>query len=302
MAGRIALIFNPTARGNKARRFLQAVEALSGEAELLPTQRAGHAADLAAEAAARGCKTLVAAGGDGTVNEVLSGLARRPEWLDQVRVGILPLGTMNVLARDLGIPMDPDRAWAVVREGVETRRDAPLIEFPKRPEQPPRLFAQLAGAGLDAIAVAEVKWEIKRCVGPLAYALAGWKAWTAPPRLVRVRGAGFEATASLVLLGNGKRYGGEVIMFPEADPQDGLVDVRIFPRVGLKTLASFALAWLLGRPLPVGRGQRFFRAAELTLDAAAPMPIQADGDAAGLLPVRVRVLPRKLRLLVPPGR
>ena len=107
---RLCIVFNPTARGDKARRFRQRLEALARECVLMPTTGPGAAVDLAAEAVRQGFDTVVAAGGDGTVNEVLNGIAGVEQGLERARLGILPLGTMNVFARELGLPLNPDAA------------------------------------------------------------------------------------------------------------------------------------------------------------------------------------------------
>ena len=107
----IALIFNPAARGEKARRFRELLGQLGMECTLLETTGPGSASTLAAQAIRDGYRTIVASGGDGTVNEVVNGLAKVRDGLGQVKLGILPLGTMNVFARELGIPLPARRAW-----------------------------------------------------------------------------------------------------------------------------------------------------------------------------------------------
>ena len=106
----IALIFNPAARGEKARSFRESLGQMQDECTLLETTAPGSATDLAAQAIRDGYKTIIATGGDGTVNEVVNGLAKERNGLGQVQLGILPLGTMNVFARELGIPLSAKRA------------------------------------------------------------------------------------------------------------------------------------------------------------------------------------------------
>ena len=107
----IALIFNPAARGDKAARFRKWLGQLPADVVLLETFAPGSATGLARQAVKDGFRTVVASGGDGTINEVVNGLGQAPRALGQVRLGILPLGTMNVFARELGIPLATKQAW-----------------------------------------------------------------------------------------------------------------------------------------------------------------------------------------------
>ena len=132
----IAVIFNPTARGDKATAFrarltraTQAAQAQGVSIELRPTRRAGDGVVQAHEAVASGCTTVVAAGGDGTVNEVVNGLARWPDGTDRARLAVLPLGTVNVFAKELGIPTDFDAGWQLLLRGAERRVDLGAVDL-----------------------------------------------------------------------------------------------------------------------------------------------------------------------------
>ena len=121
---RIGLIFNPSAQGDKARNLQSQLDSIADECTLMPTEGPGHAEDLAEQAVVDGCEILVAAGGDGTVHEVTNGLVRHPDGLDQVALGILPMGTVNVMARELKVPLDFEAAWRVIQ--AEDRPRGPL--------------------------------------------------------------------------------------------------------------------------------------------------------------------------------
>lgn len=143
---RTCVIFNPAARGEKAKHFRDHLAALSAEVTLKPTYAAGSGRPLATEAVREGFAVIVAAGGDGTVNEVVNGIADVPEGLSKTRLGILPLGTVNVFAKELGLPTGFDPAWRVIQAGGETRLDLPEVEFAVNGLPVRRCFAQLAGA------------------------------------------------------------------------------------------------------------------------------------------------------------
>ncbi len=293
---RACVIFNPAARGDKAGPIRARLEALPGEVVIRPTAGPGTAVGLAQEAVAAGFDTVVAAGGDGTVNEVVNGLAAAPQGLERVRLAVLPLGTVNVFARELTLPTNLEAAWALTHEGAETRLDLPQVEF-RRSDPPRRLyFVQLAGAGLDARAVARVSWRWKKRVGPLAYALAGFQAWRGPQPVVTAQVGDTQVAGEAVLVGNGRLYGGSVVMFAGADPRDGLLEVRVLPRVTWRVLAGFGWCYALHRPFRFSP-ERCWRAAEFELSSNARVPVELDGELSGELPAHVSLRPRALRVI-----
>src|SRR5207237_299358 len=123
------------------------LDAIGAECALKPTTAPGGGRALAAEAVREGFEIIVAAGGDGTLNEVLNGIGDEPDGFARARLGVLPLGTINVFAREIGMPLDLRRAWAVIRRGRESAIDLPQVEFGATGKSQRRWFAQLAGAG-----------------------------------------------------------------------------------------------------------------------------------------------------------
>ena len=280
----------------------------------------------------------MAAGGDGTVNEVLNGLGDVPDGFERARLGVLPLGTVNVFARELALPSRLEAAWETLRQGRETRIDLPRVEYgivqspkfkvpspeakghsPQSKVEGPeaesksarlgvqnaegkgvqrRYFAQLAGAGLDARAIELVKWELKKIIGPLAYVWAGLQALIGNPASIQAAGAGQVATGGLVLIGNGSLYGGPFRVFPKADLRDGLLEVCVFPRVNWLTLARCGPQLLLWRNLPASATQ-VFRAESIALSSPAPVPLEVDGELIGHLPASFSVERSRLRVIVP---
>jgi YegS/Rv2252/BmrU family lipid kinase len=291
------VIFNPVARGDKARHFRQHLDALGHVATLLQTSGPGDATRLAAQAVRAGFDTLVAAGGDGTLNEVVNGLAGAPGGLAGARLGLLPLGTVNVFARELAIPQEFAPAWQVILRGHETRVDLPHARWATAGVKSARWFCQLAGAGLDARAIELVDWSLKKKVGPLAYVLAGFEALGETQTQISVQAGDRVESGALVLLGNGRLYGGDFALFPDADLRDGLLEVCIFPRVHLGTLARVAPQLLACQRLPEGAVRRL-RAPVVTLTASGGA-FQVDGEWAGHLPVTFALESKGLRVIVP---
>ena len=295
---RICVIFNPTAKGDKARRFRRHLDRIGQEATLKLTDGPNHARDLAAEAVREGFGLIVAAGGDGTLNEVLNGIADEPDGCERTRLGVLPLGTVNVFARELAIPLRFAAGWETIQGGRERWIDLGCVEFSGASGGGRRYFSQLAGAGLDARAVELVDWGTKKKVGYLAYVLAGLRALRQPPAKITVTTDDFETTGQSVVLGNGQLYGGNFRVFPDADLGDGLLDVCVFPRFGWATLFWCTPRVLTRRTLPP-RAVRRLQAPAVTLSSTAAVPVQVDGELVGHLPATFSVARQSLRVIVP---
>ena len=290
------VIFNPAARGNKARHFRRQLDAIGSQCALKATAAPGDARRLAAEAVGEGYDLIVAAGGDGTLNEVLNGLCAAPDGLARARLGVLPLGTVNVFARELKIPFHIERAWEVLQRGSEIKMDLPCAEFSVNGQPARHYFVQLAGAGVDARAIELVDWQHKKKIGPLAYVVAGLKAMRETKPQISVGLGGQNFTGDLILVGNGKYYGGPFEIFPKADLADGLLDVCVLPRFNWLTLLRCAPSFLAGQKLPEKLVRRFrAKAFELSSDAAASFEL--DGELAGKLPVKFSVEREKLRVV-----
>jgi len=295
---RICVIFNPAARGNKARHFRRQLNAIGSQCALKATTAPGDARQLAAEAVGEGFDLIVAAGGDGTVNEVLNGLGNAPDGFARARLGVLPLGTINVFARELKIPLRIERAWDVLQRGREVLLDLPRVEFSTNGTRQKQYFAQLAGADMDARAIELVDWGHKKKIGPLAYLIAGLKALREQKPKIVVRAEGREVRGELVLIGNGHLYGGPLEIFPPADLCDGLLEICVFPRVNWLIFLRCLPDFIARQKLPECVVQRV-RAAAFELDGEPAAAFELDGEWVGHLPATFSVEREKLRVIVP---
>lgn len=295
---RAAVIFNPAAKGDKARSFRASLDEIARHCTLKRTQAAGDAIRLAREAVAEGYDTLIAAGGDGTLNEVLNGLAQAPVGLERVRLGVLPLGTVNVFARELGLPTTPQAAWPLVLKAKERRIDLPFAEWTSGGQIQRRYFAQLAGAGLDARAIELTSWSLKKKIGPAAYIVAGLKALLENKTQLQIQAAGQSIPGQLVLVGNGQLYGGTFHVFPQADLADGVLDICVFPKVNWLVLARCGVSLLARRRLPERCVIRI-HAAAATVSSAKPARFELEGELGECLPVNFGLMPKALRVLAP---
>jgi len=295
---RACVIFNPTARGDKARHFRRHLDEFAAGVALKPTQAPGDGRRLAAEAVRDGFDTLVAAGGDGTLNEVLNGIADVPDGFARARLAVLPLGTVNVFARELGLPLGLRAAWQVILDGGERRIDAAFADYADAAGARRRYFAQMAGAGLDARAISLVDWQMKKRISQFAYVLAGLKAMREPQPTITVEADGRTVTGELVLVGNGRFYGGSLPVFPDAKLDDGLLDLCVFPRVHWGLIARYAFGFVTGRPL-VPRDVKVLRVPQAKLSAAVSVPFEVEGDLCGMLPGQLGIQPGVLRVVAP---
>jgi diacylglycerol kinase (ATP) len=293
---RACIIYNPTARGAKAERLGQYLEGLRGECTLKPTHAAGAGRLLAAEAVREGFDTIVAAGGDGTVNEVVNGIGDAPEGFERSRLAVFPMGTANVFAREIRMPVRLERAWDVIRSGKERVIDLGEAQFSTRQGVESRYFIQLAGAGPDARAVEMVSWKWKKKCAFLAYAVAACIALLERHPRISWRSPEGEGVADAVVIGNGGYYGGPFHIFPEARLDDHQMDVALFPKINLAFFACVAPVALLTLRRP-RRGVEHFQTQTLTLQCGEKVGFQLDGELVGRLPVSIRWHPKKIRVV-----
>ncbi len=294
---RICVIFNPTARGNKARHFRRHLDTIGADCALKQTAAAGGARPLAAEAIAEGFETVVAAGGDGTLNEVLNGIGDVPGGFDRIRLGVLPLGTVNVFAKELNLPAGLKAAWQTLLTGREVRIDLPVVEHRVNGQPRRHYFAQLAGAGLDARAIELADWELKKKIGPLAYVWAGLQAMRGKPSRIVARNGTESAAGELVLIGNGRYYGGKFPVHRRATLSDGLLHIRVIHRTDFLSLIRCARMILTGANPPPSVAKSF-RAEHFTLESETQTPFEVDGENIGHLPATFSVQRQKLRVVV----
>ena len=256
----------------------------------------GDAERIAREAVDEGFTTLIAAGGDGTINEVVNGLvaARNPE----VRLGILPVGTMNVFAVELGIPLNSlEKAWEVIVKDHVRHLDLPVCTTAEES----RCFVQLAGVGLDAEVVRRTTRESKKALGPLSYLLSlAQVAGVKPPPVTLESEDGTVRTGSFVLIGNGRFYGGPFKMFRQGSHCDGLIDVLVFRNQSPWDLLRYMHAILIGQHAELGDVE-YFQTTSLSLHSESPVPYELDGEMAGYLPLSLRVEKGALPVLAPPS-
>lgn len=281
------MILNPNARSERARRWEERLRTLCGEAFFCATVRMGDAETLARKAVADGFERIVAAGGDGTIHEVANGLAG-----SEATLGLLPLGTMNVFASELGIPPnDLGRCWEII-EAARTR----VIDLPSANE---KHFVQLAGVGLDAQVVKETSLTFKRSFGPLSYLVSAAQiAGRRPPRLLIESEDAITEEGSFVLVGNGRLYGGPFPFFKHAANDDGLLDVLVFKQLGYLELIKYLQNVIFTSDITT-REVEYFQTRRLRVSSGEDVPVELDGELVGSCPVEFRAGSCRLKVLAP---
>jgi len=288
----MVIVFNPVAGRRRAHllwRVLDVLVANGVRLELAETCRAGHAESLAMEAVKRGEPMVVAAGGDGTIAEVANGLIGTGACL-----GVIPLGTANVLAHELGLPFSPKAVAAALAFG----RTTTLWPGIASSANGDRLFVQMLGVGFDAHVVKRVSFPMKKLFGKGAYvsrSMAELTRYSFPP--IRLRVDEVETQAASVIVSKGRLYGGGFRLAADAVPGEPGFSVTLFDRGGPWSTAMYGAALplnLLGR----APGVRQMRANRVDFIGNEPVPAQADGDPMGCAVLSVTDAPGPIQVVV----
>ncbi len=286
---RATVIFNPTAGHHHSD--VAATEVVLKEHGWSvcreQTSKAGDGTRLARAAAARGDDVVVVAGGDGTVNEAIQGLAGTSTAL-----GVLPMGTTNVWAREVKLPTDPVAAARALIDG-----DHRAMDLGRAGD---RYFLLMAGLGFDGAVTNAVSLRVKRILGRGAYSLtAALQAlrYRGPEVALEMDGETVRCHLLMAVAGNTRLYGGNFSIAAAAVADDGLLDVVVFEGRRLWDVLPRALPLLLGRR-PTPASPSYYRTRSLRVTSARGLPAQVDGDYLGTA-LDIVVVPAALRVIVP---
>jgi len=290
------IILNPSAGGI---RDLDEIVALLGrlpDAEIRLTNKPGAAARFAGIAVRKGRDLIIAAGGDGTLNEVVNGIG---ENFEDGRVGLIPLGTGNDFARSIGVPTDLEKAIDLILAGTTRAVDLVRVTSDEL-----RYFVNVSAGGFSGLVDEKLTPEMKKTWGPLAYLRSAAAAW---PELRAYRTTlAFDDDESLMLelynvvVANGRYVAGGTLIAPEAAIDDGLLDVVLIPKRPAPELAVAMAQVALGTHLS-SKTIVFRRAAKLTVNSKPGMWFNVDGELVGNEPARFEIVPRALRFIAPKG-
>lgn len=307
----VQVILNPYAgRGAGARAKESLVAALRGaglDFELTETTGPGHAQELASAMRAAGCKVVVAAGGDGTVNEVLNGLAQAtPEGETIGLLAPCPIGTGNDFSDMSGVKRGADALAQRIRAGHTRLVDLGRGQFASNSRQVTRYFGNNVGLGFEAQVTVD-SYRIKGVQGPLRYLVAVFKALThfKSPHMEISWKNGSEHwshrshPAFMVSMGNSRRTGGMFYVTPDAQMDDGLLDVAIVPNKTTMEVLQMLPKTFTGAHRNDPR-ILFVRCVEVKVQSAQPVPVHLDGEVVmdDLNAAHVEIFPRRLEIVV----
>lgn len=243
----------------------------------------------------RGADLILVAGGDGTINEVVNGMVN-----SDVPLGILPAGTANVLANELGIGNAMERAAATLAETVQERVALGMISNEANNSQ--RYFLLMAGAGLDADIVFHLNPRVKEAIGKVAYWVGGFSKIGRRIPEFTVQADGREYRASFALLSRVRNYGGDLEIAPSISLLDDEFEMVLFEGESSLGFLKYMLAVVVHQQKSM-RGITILRTRQAVFLAPgdAGIHLQVDGEYAGLAPARVEIVPSALTLLVPTG-
>jgi diacylglycerol kinase (ATP) len=303
---RAVFLVNPaSANGSTGKRWPQVAHraAAAGlEGDALFSERAGHLGELAREAALGGAELLVVVGGDGSVNEVVNGLA----GLDEApELAILPHGTGWDFARTFAIPRATEAAVRVAITGAVRTIDLGRVAYRAwGGHEAHGVFANVASAGMSGAIAQRANGMTKALGGKASYLLATFavfKGWSAVETRITVDGEFRSGRMFDVIVANGRFFGGGMKMCPEAEPDDGLFDVVTIGDVTKRDLVRTMPKIYRGTHLPHPKAE-LLRGRSATIETDEPMPVELDGEQPGTTPCRFEVVPGALRLRVPAAR
>ena len=291
------LIANPKT-GRYASRRLSPVQELASQLESLGlkidlrlTTGPGEATEIAGRAARNGSSDIIVAGGDGTINEAIQGLTGT-----KARLAIIPRGTANVLARELGLPLDDEQAAVVAAKGKSRKIYLGLAIDETTHES--RHFALMAGIGLDASVVRRVQPSLKKRIGKGAFWISGLShlaTWNPRPFTLEIDGSKY--TATFAAIGKSARYGGDLAITPGAR-----LDQREFEVCIIQTMSRLRYLHLLSYAMREGmpRDKAEVQFVKTTsVKAYGDAQVQVDGELIGHLPMRFEIAPHSLDVIVP---
>jgi diacylglycerol kinase (ATP) len=306
---KIKIIANPVAGSGTGARAIPQIEQLLRKHDLdfdiVRTQRSWHGAELAREAAAAGWDVIVAAGGDGTANEVINGLMEaRQAGLHSAALGVLCIGRGNDFAHGVGVPYDLEQACQVLVEDHRRTIDVGRVTGGQYPQG--RYFGNCVGVGFDAIGTIEVA-KLPRLGGFLSYFIAVLRTiflyYQAPLTTIEYDGQTLTQPSLMVSIMNGRRLGGGFMMAPDGEPDDGLFDLCIAGQMSRARMFGLIPHFLRGTQA-TQESITTAQAAHISVTAAAgSLPAQTDGEilCTDGRHLEIELLPRQIEVVCPPS-
>ncbi len=289
---KVFIIINPTAGRARFLNYSKAIHnffsKIDIEYDYVITKRSGEATTLAKWAVKEKFDLIIAAGGDGTTNEVVNGIGD-----SQVTLGIIPIGTINILSKELNIPLTFNRALKLILSGKIESMDMGRVND--------RYFVLMAGCGIDSYAIYRVNIKLKKFLGPLAYIISGiYSLWKYKPHKITINidDHRIDDFGYFVVAENVSTYGGKFKIAPYADVNDGLLDICIFKKTGVFDVFRYFIGIALKKHIDYP-DVRYYQCKKIELTSEQNVLLHTDGELIGSTPAIITVLPKKLKVLVP---
>lgn len=286
---KMPLLVNTKARSEREGVFKNWLKANSGYFDIIEPDSPESMGKFVREFSEAGVPAVAVAGGDGTLSIAANSLIG-----SETALAVMPSGTMNVFAREIGIGSGNYDAALLAIMGKKIR-EVDLFTVNGKP------FIQMAGVGMDARSIELTTWEMKKKWNSFAYVIAGIKAaMEKQPSLTITTDDGTVHDGRLLLMGNGRRYGGPLRVFRDADNSDGLLDIVIFKKGTLGIIKDCLIGFLNGGfDSDMPGNIVYMKVKSCSVASGSPIPFELDGDLYGYTPVQVELAPKPLKVFVP---
>ncbi|MEC9037371.1 MAG: diacylglycerol kinase family protein [Verrucomicrobiota bacterium] len=287
MSEKIPLIFNPSAHAEKGKQFADKLRSFSDRIELYETKDHSHLKEIANGLVSQSYSKIAVAGGDGTINAVIESILSA-----DIELGIFPTGTMNLFAREIGLPLNNlKECWEVIKQGKKNK-----VDVFKAGDS---IFVQVAGVGYDAKIIEETSWENKKKFGRFSYLISAFSVANQDPPVIKViPESGEIIEGAFVLIGNGALYGPALKLFPEASNDDRLLDVMVFKNQSPTDILRYVSGITFGR-MEKTKGIEYVKASRIRVESDTEVPFEVDGELAGVTPVEFVPCDKQLTVFVP---
>ncbi len=255
--------------------------------EVIFTERAGHATEIAKKAVERGADIVVASGGDGTVNEVACAMVNT-----DIPMGILPAGSGNGLARCLGISMSYALALRTIIRGNTKLMDVANVNE--------IMYTSIAGIGFDAhVAQRFAESSLRGMISYMQIILNEFSSYKPISYKLTIDGTSMEKHALMIIFANSNQFGFNTRIAPQAKVDDGFLDICVFKKMPVSQLLKVGYHTLMGTPAKSGYAE-YFRGKEITIENISDSLMNIDGEPKIIdIPINISIRPLALRVIVP---
>jgi len=250
------------------------------------TKKAEHATSIARDS--KEYNTIIVAGGDGTINEVINGIKNF-----KTKIGIIPLGSENVMAKELNIPLKLKKACEIILKGKTKEVDIGVANKKR--------FIFVSGIGFDAKAISNIRPKLKQLIGKHSYTVAGFKTlFEHQPKELNIKIDNEKEIIKgyFAVVSNTKKYGGNLLITPDAKIDDGFLDLCVFKNKDVLSMMIYLLSARVGQIKSI-TGIKHYKIKSAKITSKEKVLFHRDAEIGGTTPVNISILPKRIRLFVP---